>query len=318
MKKLVAALLSVFFIVACQNQVQEDSNLDYSEPEAKQNDNQESKEESEDFFNRSDSKEDQDTLESPLTIDGLRAEYRFDADQNQFFALEGRKKVELNAALDEELMVVFTATHPEDEAVIFLATSQIPGAVATAAEPEIEGEPEESDQVDLESEPEESQPESGSELEVEPAPTPTIDPNNRLNKVYAYNSKTDELDLIYEEQNTRQLSTVGVEGNQLILMTSAIGYQLPNCFTVWSDWKHFFALNLDDPTAGLTSYTMPEAQVQLGREQKSECTGEPIEVPEPVVEDELEGELNIEVMEAETDDRNVEEDQSNEEETPEE
>jgi hypothetical protein len=90
------------------------------------------------------------------------------------------------------------------------------------------------------------------------------------NKIYSYNTKTGELSKLYEEQENRLLRTVGIEGTKLIVMYDRIDNSPGPCFSVWADWKDFGYLDVTNPNT-LRPYTVPDYQVQKGREEQRDC-----------------------------------------------
>lgn len=93
------------------------------------------------------------------------------------------------------------------------------------------------------------------------------------NKIYAYDIKTGQLELLYQEKEPRLLRTVGMEGSKLILLADKIDNSPGPCASIWSADK-FEALELADVKAGLSAYTMPEYQVEIGKKEQAECQEE--------------------------------------------
>lgn len=93
------------------------------------------------------------------------------------------------------------------------------------------------------------------------------------NKIYSYNIKTGELSKLYEEQENRLLRTMGIEGTKLIVMYDGIDNSPGPCFSVWADWKDFGYLDVSNPNT-LRPYTVPDYQVQKGKEEQKECMKE--------------------------------------------
>lgn len=90
------------------------------------------------------------------------------------------------------------------------------------------------------------------------------------NKIYSYNIKTGELSKLYEEQENRLLRTMGIEGTKLIVMYDGIDNSPGPCFSVWADWKDFGYLDVENPST-LRPYTVPNYQVQKGKDEQKEC-----------------------------------------------
>lgn len=91
-----------------------------------------------------------------------------------------------------------------------------------------------------------------------------------INKIYSYNIKTGKLSKLYEEQENRILRTMGIEGSKLIVMYDGIDNSPGPCFSVWADWDDFGYLDVENPSA-LNSYTVPDYQVQKGKQEQKEC-----------------------------------------------
>jgi len=90
------------------------------------------------------------------------------------------------------------------------------------------------------------------------------------NKIYSYNIKTGELSKLYEEQENRLLRTMGIEGTKLIVMYDGIDNSPGPCFSIWADWKDFGYLEIENPNI-LRPYTVPDYQVQKGKDEQKEC-----------------------------------------------
>jgi hypothetical protein len=93
------------------------------------------------------------------------------------------------------------------------------------------------------------------------------------NKIYSYNTKTGELSKLHEEQETRLLRTMGIEGTKLIVMYDGIDNSPGPCFSVWANWKDFGYLEVANPNS-LRPYTVPDYQVQKGRDEQKKCEKE--------------------------------------------
>jgi hypothetical protein len=90
------------------------------------------------------------------------------------------------------------------------------------------------------------------------------------NKIYSYNIQTGELSKLYEEQETRLIRTMGIEGDKLIVMLDGIDNSPGPCFSIWADWKNFGYLDIEDPDT-LMPYTVPDYMVQKGEAEQEEC-----------------------------------------------
>lgn len=93
------------------------------------------------------------------------------------------------------------------------------------------------------------------------------------NKTYSYNIKTGELSKLYEEHENRTLRTMGIEGSKLIVMYDLIDNSPGPCFSVWADWNDFGYLDVANPNT-LRPYTVPDYQVQKGKEEQKKCKEE--------------------------------------------
>lgn len=93
------------------------------------------------------------------------------------------------------------------------------------------------------------------------------------NKIYSYNTKTGELSKLYEEHENRLLRTMGIEGSKLIVMYDLIDNSPGPCFSVWADWDDFGYLDVENPNT-LRPYTVPDYQVQHGKDEQKECEAE--------------------------------------------
>ncbi|QQR84026.1 hypothetical protein IPJ72_02415 [Candidatus Peregrinibacteria bacterium] len=99
-------------------------------------------------------------------------------------------------------------------------------------------------------------------------------PNLKItNKIYAYNVQTGELSKLYEEHENRLLRTMGIEGSKLILMYDGTDNSPGPCFSIWADWNDFGYLDVENPGT-LNPYTIPEYQVQKGKEEQVACQKE--------------------------------------------
>lgn len=94
------------------------------------------------------------------------------------------------------------------------------------------------------------------------------------NKIYSYNIKTGEITQLYEEHESRLLRTMGMDGSKLVLMYDRIDNSPGPCFSVWADWKSFGYLELADINSGLQPYTVPDYQVEIGKEEQEKCIEE--------------------------------------------
>lgn len=97
------------------------------------------------------------------------------------------------------------------------------------------------------------------------------DDQPKRNKIYSYNLETGDLNLIYEEQEFHILRTMGIEGSKLILMVDRIDNSPGPCFAIWADWNDFKYLELSDINAGLQNYTVPSYQIEIAKEEQTEC-----------------------------------------------
>ena len=93
------------------------------------------------------------------------------------------------------------------------------------------------------------------------------------NRIYSYNIKTGELSKLYEEHESRTLRTMGIEGTKLILMYDLIDNSPGPCFSIWSDWDDFGYLDVENPST-LRKYTVPDYQIQKGKDEQKECEAE--------------------------------------------
>jgi len=93
------------------------------------------------------------------------------------------------------------------------------------------------------------------------------------NKIYSYNIKNSELIKLYEEQENRLLRTMGIEGTKLIIMYDDIDNSPGPCFSIWANWSSFGYLDVES-TSTLKPYTVPDYQVQKGKDEQKECNAE--------------------------------------------
>lgn len=95
-----------------------------------------------------------------------------------------------------------------------------------------------------------------------------------LNKIYSYNVKTGDIAQLYEENDSRLLRTMGMDGSKLILMYDGLDNSPGPCFSIWADWKSFGYLELADIGEGLKPYTVPDYQIAKGKEEQKKCEAE--------------------------------------------
>jgi hypothetical protein len=93
------------------------------------------------------------------------------------------------------------------------------------------------------------------------------------NTIYSYNIKTGAVSNIYTEQQPRVLRTMGIDGTKLIVMYDVIDNSPGPCFSIWSDWDDFGYLDVTS-VGVLKPYSVPEYQIQKGRDEQKTCKEE--------------------------------------------
>ncbi len=90
------------------------------------------------------------------------------------------------------------------------------------------------------------------------------------NKIYSYNTKTNDLKMLYEEKEGRLLRTLGVDGTKLVLLYDGIDNSPAPCFSVWLDGLDYGYLDIENPSE-LKDYTVPDYQKELAKKEQKEC-----------------------------------------------
>ncbi len=94
------------------------------------------------------------------------------------------------------------------------------------------------------------------------------------NKIYSYNLESNDFKELYSESENQILRTIGIEGDKLILMRDFIDNSPGPCFSLWSDWRDFSYLDIENNTKKLEEYVIPAYQIRKGKAEKEVCEKE--------------------------------------------
>ncbi|PIR78332.1 MAG: hypothetical protein COU28_02180 [Candidatus Magasanikbacteria bacterium CG10_big_fil_rev_8_21_14_0_10_36_16] len=92
------------------------------------------------------------------------------------------------------------------------------------------------------------------------------------NKIYSYNIITGKLTKIYEEQESRTLHTVAIEGSKVIILYDPIDNSPGPCGSIWAG-DNFGYMDINNPSQ-LQPFTVPDYLIQQGKDEQVKCEAE--------------------------------------------
>lgn len=97
------------------------------------------------------------------------------------------------------------------------------------------------------------------------------DTQKQVNKIYAYEMLNKKLTELYQEEKGQVLRTIGREGNHLIVLIDGIDNSPGPCSSGWYKNYKYSTLDIQNPSAGLTAYSLPQNLIELGEKREKEC-----------------------------------------------